>query len=252
MSWRLAEIYRHPVKSLGEEPLDEVRLEAGRPMPRDRGWAIAHGGTEWDPARPGWLHCRNFVTQRHVTALARPRTAWDEGRRLLSLSHPERPDLRIDPDGPDGAEALTAWIAPLADARQPGPYRLARLADGAFTDGEDCHLSVASTASRRALSEIAGQPLAPIRFRMNLWLDGLPPWTELGLVGREIAVGTARLRIVSRCARCRATTANPATGESDVPVPTLLRRHLGHTDFGLNAQVVGGATVRRGDTARLI
>jgi hypothetical protein len=36
-----------------------------------------------------------------------------------------------------------------------------------------------------------------------------------------------------------------------VPVPTLLRRHLGHMDFGINAQVVEGGTVRRGDAARL-
>jgi uncharacterized protein len=251
VSLALAEIYRHPVKSIGEEALDETRLEPGRPLAHDRAWAIAHGGADWDPERPAWAHCRNFVTQRHVTSLVRTRTAWDDGRRLLSLSHPDRPDLLVDPDAPEGAPALTAWIAPLAGARQPGPYRLARLAGGAFTDGEDCHVSIGSTASRRALAEIAGEPLEPIRFRMNLWLDGLPPWAELDMVGREIAIGPARLRIVSRCERCRATTANPRTGESDVPVPTLLRRHLGHMDFGLNAQVVERGTVRRGDTARL-
>jgi uncharacterized protein YcbX len=72
------------------------------------------------------------------------------------------------------------------------------------------------------------------------------------MAGREIAVGTARLRIVSRCERCQATTANPATGESDVPVPALLRRHFGHMDFGVNAQVIEGGTVRRGDPARLV
>lgn len=252
MSWRLAEIYRHPVKSLGEESLEEVRLEPGRPLPWDRVWAVAHAASEWDAERPGWLHCRNFVTQRHVTALARTRIGWDCRRRLLSLSHPDRPDLSVDPDAPDGAEALTGWIAPLAGARQPGPYRLARLAEGAFTDGEDCHVSIASTASRRALAGIAGQPLEPIRFRMNLWLEGPAPWVELDMVGREIAIGAARLRIVSRCERCRATTANSATGESDVAVPTLLRRHLGHMDFGVYAQVVEGGAVRRGDAARAL
>jgi uncharacterized protein len=250
MSWTLAEIYRHPVKSLGEEALDEATLETGRFLVHDRTWAIAHAGSDWDPEHPAWAHCRNFVTQRHVTALARTRTTWDDARGLLSLAHPDRPAIEVDPDAPDGARALTDWIAPLAGAHQPGPYRLARLADGAFTDGEECHVTIASTASRQALADIAGQPLEPIRFRMNLWLDGLPPWAELDLVGREIAIGPARLSIVSRCARCRATTANPQTGESDVPVPTLLRRHLGHMDFGVNAQVVEGGTVRRGDIAR--
>lgn len=251
-SWTLVEIYRHPVKSLGEEALDEVSLETGRPVPWDRAWAVAHGGAAWNPEHPGWLNCRNFVTQRHVTALARTRIFWDDSAHLVSISHPERPELVVDPDDPEGAEALTAWIMPLAEARQPGPYRLARLADGAFTDGEDCHVSIASTSSRRALAEIAGRELEPIRFRMNLWLEGLAPWAELDMVGRELAIGTARLRVVSRCERCRSTTANPTTGDSDVPVPALLRSHLGHMDFGVNAQVVEGGIVRRGDAALIL
>lgn len=252
MSPTLAEIYRHPVKSLGEEALDEVRLEPGRSLPWDRAWAIAHGASDWDAEHPQWLHCRNFVTQRHVTELAQSRMAWDDVARRLSLSHPDLPDLSIDPDAPGGAEALLDWIAPLARARQPGPYRLARLDDGAFTDGEDCHVSIASISSRQALAEIAGRPLEPIRFRMNLWLDGLAPWAELDMVGREIVIGEAQLTIVSRCERCRSTTANPQTGESDVPVPSLLRRHLGHLDFGVNAQVIAAGTIRRGDPARLV
>ncbi len=244
MSWRLAEIYRHPVKSLGEEPLDEVRLEPGRPLPYDRAWAVAHAGSDWDAERARMAALPATSSPSATSPRWRGRgPRWDCGRRLRLRSRTRTGrTFRSTPTNRAAPRPLTGWIAPLAEPRQPGPYRLARLAEGAFTDGEETATSRSPrTASRQALAEIAGQPLEPIRFRMNLWLDGPAPWGELDMVGREIAIGAARLRVVSRCERCRATTANPSTGESDVPVPTLLRRHLGHTDFGVNAQVVAAA-----------
>ena len=36
MTARLAHIFRHPVKSVGGEALDEVRLTEGQPLPGDR------------------------------------------------------------------------------------------------------------------------------------------------------------------------------------------------------------------------
>jgi uncharacterized protein YcbX len=143
-------------------------------------------------------------------------------------------------------------VAPLTDGTvRQGPFSVCAAPGIQFTDFEETHVSIASVPSRRALEELAGRPLEPIRFRMNLWLDGLEPWEDLDLVGREIEIGPARLRIIRRDARCNATAANPSTGARDVPVPALLKKTFGHTDFGIYAQVVRGGTVRRGDAARL-
>ena len=253
MTWQLAEIYRHPVKSLGEEPLDEVRLEIGRTLPWDRAWAVGHGGTRWDPERPEWAISGNFVNQTHVPRLAQIAVSFDEATGRLTLSHPDRLELTVSPGTPEGDAALTEWVAPLTDGSpRTGPFRICQAPGVAFTDFEETHVSIGSVASRRALEGLAGQRLEPIRFRMNLWLDGLAPWEDLELVGREIEIGEARLRIIRRDARCNATAANPATGERDVPVPALLRRTFGHIDFGIYAQVVAGGAVRRGDAARAL
>jgi uncharacterized protein YcbX len=251
MSWRLSEIYRHPVKSLGEEALDEVALSPGRPLPHDRAWAIGHARTGWAPGRSPWEVPGNWVDQTNCPRLAQIRVSFDEATGRLTLGHPDRPALVVRPGDPADDAALTDWVAPLAEGTvRAGPYHVCREAGVQFTDFPETHVSVASVSSRRALEEIAGSALEPIRFRMNLWLEGLEPWAELDLVGREIEVGAARLRIVRRDKRCAATTASPRTGERDVQVPALLRKTFGHMDFGVYAQVVAGGTVRRGDPAR--
>ncbi|HET7410399.1 MAG TPA: MOSC N-terminal beta barrel domain-containing protein [Paracoccaceae bacterium] len=251
MSCTLAEIYRHPVKSLGEEALDAVALTAGRPVPWDRVWAVAHGGAEWQGGR--WAPPATFVNQTHVPRLAQIGVAFDEAAGRLTLRHPDLPELAVTPGTTDGDAALTDWIAPLVEGTpRQGPFTVAWAESVQFTDFEETHVSIGSLSSRRALEEIAGQPLEPIRFRMNLWLEGLSPWEDLDLVGRDIEVGPARLRVIRRDARCNATTASPATGERDVPVVALLKKTFGHTDFGIYAQVVRGGTVRRGDAARIL
>lgn len=243
----LSAIYRHPVKGLGEQALGQVTLGAGEHMPWDRVWAIAHGGSEWNPQAPAWVRPRNFVNRNHVPAVAQVRTSYEEGAGMLTLSHPGRPDLSVVPDTTGGATALTDWIAPLAEGARPGPYRLCRLASGGLTDFAEAHIAIASRASLQTLEEAAGHPLAPARFRMNLWLDGLAPWQEFDWVGREIQIGPVRIRVDMRDPRCQATAANPQTGQRDVPVPDILRERFGHTEFGLYARVVAGGTLTLGD-----
>lgn len=250
----LTELYRHPVKSLGEEALDKVVLSPGAPMPHDRVWAIAHGETALSDGAKSWAAPRNFVNQTHVPRLVQTTCAFDDATGTLSLAHPDLPDLTVRPGSADGDAALTDWIAPLTDGTtRRGPFRICAVPGVAFTDFEETHISIASTASRSALGEIVGQPLAAIRFRMNLWVEGWEPWAEMAIEpGTEIAVGPARLQVIGRCERCNATTANPNTGRRDAQIPAELFKNFGHRDFGLYAQVVESGEIAPGARVRVL
>ena len=252
MTWTLGEIYRHPVKSLGEEALESVRLETGKPLPFDRAWAIAHGNTDWSETAPKWAVPGNFVNQTHVPKLAQIEASFNEATGMLTLRHPDRPFLRIQPGTEEGNAALTEWVAPMADQARPGPYRVCQAPGVAFTDFQETHVSIASTRTRGLLEQICGMNLDPIRFRMNLWLDGMDPWAEFDLVGHELEIGAVRLRVIGRCERCNATNASPDTGERDTNIPTILRRRYGHRDFGVYAQVLSGGELKLGDYARAV
>ena len=245
---RLDQICRHPIKSLGEEVIDRVRLTRGAHMPGDRVWAIAHGKSAFDPAAPGWAQSRNFVIQTLHPKLAQLTVALEEEApeaATVTLTHPDLGAIKVRPE--QDAAALTAWLTPIVDPRPaPPPYRVAR-APLPMTDFEDSHISIGSLASLRALEEMAGGPLARIRFRMNLWLDGLEPWAEQDWQGREIAVGGARLRITAPAKRCDALNANPNTGARDTDLPRLLHGAFRHMHFGVYAQVTESGDIAAGD-----
>ncbi len=243
---RLAAIYRHPVKSLGEEALDAIRLEAGRPMPWDRTWAVTHGSSEFNPAEPEWVASGNHVIQSYNPALAQVKCVFEEGTGVIALAHPALGEIWADPET-EGA-AICDWIAPLAGPSAPPPHRLIRLPGGqALHDFPDTHLSIGNLASLRELEEMAGRTLEHIRFRMNLWVDGFAPWEELGWSG--LALGPVRLRVTGRVKRCNATNADPATGTRTTDLTRLLHGRFGHMDFGVYAQVASGGDLRIGDEA---
>ena len=121
-----------------------------------------------------------------------------------------------------------------------------------MTDTDYASVSVKSLASLKALGAQMGVALDPRRFRGNIWLDGLAPWAEFDWVGREIAVGGARLRVVERVVRCNATKNNPETGTRDADTLGALESHYGHKDFEVYCEVVASGPVADGDLAGLV
>ena len=114
------------------------------------------------------------------------------GRRArVTLTHPRRAPLTVDPDDARGRRAADR----LGDAALPTPTARARPSwcarDRGMTDSDFPSISILNRASLAALGERLGKPLAMERFRGNVWLDGLEPFAEFDLVGRDLRLGEA-------------------------------------------------------------
>ena len=77
--------------------------------------------------------------------------------------------------------------------------------------------------------------------------EGLPAWQEFEWIGREITIGSARLRVTKRIDRCAATNVDPETGKRDLQIPRSLMTAFGHADCGVYLEVMSAGTVARAD-----
>jgi uncharacterized protein YcbX len=245
---RVTHLWRHPVKGHGVEPVAAVTLAAGATMPWDRVWAIAHKAARIAPASRAWSPCANFGRGAKSPELMAIRARVDEAAGRVTLTHPRQPPITVDPDAPGDAARLVAWVAPLSAEGRARPAFVVRAAVG-MTDSDYLSISILNRASLAALGDRLGRTLAMERFRGNLWLDGLAPFGEFDLVGREIRIGGATLRVRERITRCKATTVEPATGVSDADTLGALQAGWGHQDFGVYAEVAEGGRVAVGDAA---
>lgn len=244
----LSLLWRHPIKSHGRESLSRVSLEAGKTMPGDRVWAVAHEAAKADGSE--WAPCANFSRGSKAPQLMAIDAQYDETTGLVTLTHPSAGTLTFDPDG-DAATFLD-WVAPLMPKDRAQSAKILRVPGRGMTDSPYPSISLAGRASVDALSEKLGQPLDLRRFRINMWLDGLAPFEEMDWVGREVRIGDVRFTVAERITRCLATTANPDTGERDADTLGALSSGWGHKDLGVYLTVVEGGDIALGDPVELI
>ena len=235
-------LYRHPIKSHGREALDAVTLNAGQAMPYDRLWAVAHEAAR---AEPGvWAQCANFSRVSKAPQLMAITAALDTDSGVLTLRHPDRPDLAFDPD--TEADKLLAWVTPLVPQNRALPSHIMRLDGRGYTDSDFPSVTLCNLASHRAVETQMEQALSIHRWRGNIWFDSDAPWVEFDWIGRDLQLGDCVLRPTERTDRCLATTANPDTGHRDADTLKALE-HFGHQDFSVRCEVIKGGALQVGD-----
>jgi len=148
-----------------------------------------------------------------------------EGRRLdvtlpsgVSVSEEPRPSgtaYTCDYWGRDvPLDLLDGPHAELFSEHLGRPVRLAAAPPGGVVFSAPATLI--GTASLRDLAERAGHPTLPeeaARFRATLVVETEEPYVEDTWLGREIAVGDARLRVGPGVGRCALIDADPETGK---------------------------------------
>ena len=244
---RVEHIYRYPVKGLTAEALEEVALRAGECLPEDRRFALAQGDAPFDPAAPTWLQKRHFGCLMANARLALLHSAYDARSGQLLIRPPEGPPLLADTRTEAGQGEIADFVGGFLGEEVRGTLRFAEAPGHNFTDVATKAVSIIGLASLQALEQATGRRLDPLRFRANVYVSGGRPWAEFGLVGQEIQLGGARLRVFKRTVRCAATEVNPETGERDAKPPRDLREHFGHMDLGVYAEVIEGGTLALGD-----
>ncbi|MFD2172733.1 MOSC domain-containing protein [Rhodobacter lacus] len=251
MTGHLAHILRHPIKSIGYEEIRSAPLTRGRALPFDRVFALSHEGAKFAHPATEWAKKMNFVRGAAAPALMAVQ-AKTHADGTIELTHPDLWHLRLDPTRPEDQVKLIEWLRPLWPESRPAPRALERLEGQAFTDMEEPYISLLSMASLEALGQAAGASVSRHRFRGNLWVAGWEPWAERALIGRRLRIGTAVLEVAMPITRCRATCANPETGQEDFATLEWLDRLNGDTLFGLYATVIDGGEIARGDAVEVL
>ena len=244
---RVEHIYRYPVKGLTAEALEQVVLREGECLPHDRRFALAQGDAPFDPAAPAWLQKRHFACLMANAGLALLHSAFDARSGMLLIRPPDGPPLMADTRTETGRAEIAAFLTGALGPEARGTPTFVDAPDHNFTDVAAKAVSIIGMASLHALERVAGQQLDPLRFRANVYVSGGHPWAEFDLLGQEIQLGGARLRVFKRIVRCAATEVNPDTAERDAFPPKLLREHFGHADLGVYAEVIEGGRLALGD-----
>jgi len=245
---RITALYRYPVKGLSPEALEEVALKAGETFPWDRAYAIENGGGRFDPEHPKYLPKISFLMLMRDERLAALATEFDPATETLTISRAGRQVARGQLSTPLGRRLIEQFMAGYLKDSLRGAPKVVHAGGHSFSDVAAKCVHIVNLASVRELERAVGRPLHPLRFRANIYIDGLAPWEEFRWLDRDLASGDVRLAVFARTQRCEATNVDPVTAERNTAVPAALQRLLGHTDLGIYAKVTAGGLLMVGAT----
>jgi len=248
MTAKVQSIYRYPVKGLSPEKLHSGRLEPGETLAADRRYAIENGPSGFDPAAPSYLPKSRFLMLMRNERLARLDARYDDATHILVIRDEGRELARGDLATREGRLAIEAFFGRFMPAELRGLPKVLRAEGHSFSDVSAKVVSIINLASVAAIEALVGVPVHPLRFRANLYVEGWPAWHEFDLVGAEIAIGKARLKVTKRIRRCAAINVDPDAGVRDLEIPATLVRTFDHADCGIYARVIEGGDIAPGDT----
>ncbi len=248
---KLAQIWRFPIKSVAAERLSHTVLSAQELLPFDRKWALAHAKSGFEMSAPSWKGKGHFINGYKFPILQSIRTQFDDQEQVIELSHPNLRSMKVDLENESDREALVEWVFQLIDDTSMKPCQLVRL-DSGLGDQSEPLISINSMASLKDLKEKSEREIEVERWRGNLWLQDLPAWEELDMIGKKIQIGDAKLQVVEEIVRCKMPMANPITGVHDLDVLKELKTHYDHINFGVFAKVLSGGEIYEGSSIEVI
>ena len=275
---RVASLHRYPVKSMGGECLERVRITP-RGVEGDRAAALVDGTTgrvvsakrprTWGAvyslkARLGQESGEPSIEVRFedgTTLSSRPRMARERLEARLSDLFGRPVAFATEP--PEAATCEYHWPDMAGLVQEGRTYRDEitewQLPRGTFFDSSSLHLL--STASLERLSELApASDFHATRFRPNVVLAtsaGARGFLDNEWIGRELQIGDAgpsgdgvRLRVTKACMRCVMVTLPVEGLPKD---PGVLRAAFDHNEgnVGVKCEVAAPGTATVGDTVRL-
>jgi uncharacterized protein len=200
----------YPVKSMQGQFVDSAKLGfAG--LAHDREYAFLR---EEDTTGLPWLSARRC-----------PRLL-GHAARVENLGERHAAVVVRTPHGDEFDIREGRLVAELADMAGE-PLRLVQLWRRAY-DSAGAEVSVITTQSIQAISDIARRPLEAARFRANVVVEAAAdaPFREDKWVGSSVAVGDgsdpARLRITRKDPRCRIVSLDPHTGDEDARIHKII------------------------------
>jgi len=246
----LGAIMRYPVKGLRGVEMASATIDAHHMLADDRRYVLATSKSLGQGGLDGWARKSNFLQLVNTPKLAELGIEYDGATTTLAISRNGRTICKGNLENAMGRTVIEDFLSAFLKNDIAGSPKIMSVPDTHFGDKEAPYISLLNRDSIKDFGDrIASQHVDPMRFRGNFLVDGLPTWSELEWAENQtIIIGDVSFRMIHPITRCKATSINPETAQSDINVPLLLRKGMNHLLMGVYLEATSSGTLKAGDS----
>ncbi|PKR53082.1 MOSC domain-containing protein [Thalassospira marina] len=246
----LGAIMRYPVKGLRGVEMDAATIDASAMIKDDRRYVLASSASVGQGGLDGWARKSNFLQLVNTPKLAELGIEYNDETTTLAILRNGRTICKGNLEDAMGRTVIEDFLTAFLKNDIAGSPKIMSVPGTHFGDMEQPYIALLNRESIRDFGDrIASQHVDPMRFRGNFLVDGLPAWSELEWAeDQKITIGDVSFRMIHPITRCKATTINPDTAQSDINVPLLLRKGMNHLFMGVYLEATSAGTIKPGDS----
>lgn len=245
-------IIRYPVKGFNGIELEEAALVKGKAIEFDRAFALALHGTKFDENSPRYLRKNHFLMLLKNKELAEFELKSEDGQNIILCDLQGTELLTADLCNEDDAMDFAAFIHDYLDDDRIDMPKLVHANNHMFSDIEEQYISIINLNSIRDFEKKTGLSIDFERFRGNIILEDMDPWTEFDLIGKRFLLGDVEFEAMEKIGRCGATHVNVKTAERDMNILKSLNEVYGHTNMGIYVDVKCNGLLKCGAVAKIL
>lgn len=248
----ISALYRYPMKGLNGEALSTVTVDPKSCFPYDRAYAIENGPIPFNPKAPKPLPKINFLMLMRDERLALLESKFDEETKTLTIMRKGRQVAKGCLSTNIGRNMLEQFFAAFMSKELKGAPRILHAQNHHFTDKPGRYVHIINENSVKALSQLANEEIDPLRFRANIHLSGLEPWSEKKWQDKNLIINDVEIKIIEETIRCAAINVDPKTAKRGKSLPSILSQHFGQGNFGVYGEIIKGGTIAQQDKVSIV
>tara|TARA_B100001123_G_C15228653_1_gene994200 strand:+ start:735 stop:1502 length:768 start_codon:yes stop_codon:yes gene_type:complete len=90
------------------------------------------------------------------------------------------------------------------------------------------------------------------RFRGNIYINDIEPWSEFAWLDREIKINDCAFKVLSKIPRCSATNLPFNSDKADINLPNKLNEIYGHINMGVYLKPLNSGTININDKIKIL
>ena len=247
-----------PVKSLSFQSINSCQIKKNLGMPNDRIFAFSRG-VDTKKAKiieknPKERKLNNFLTLKNSPVLNKYNFSYDENKLTLISNGEEI--ISISADDQNEKSLLSKKLFELENTLA-NPIILLKnteypLYDTTHSNKVFNSISLININSIKDFENKIGEDIEFLRFRGNLYIDGISAWEERNWINKTIKINNTLFKVEKNIPRCVAINLKPKTEDNSLNLLNSLKKTYNHFDMGVYLTALDDGNINVGDHVELI
>lgn len=232
----IEKLYFSPVKSLSFSSSPELEVKKNVGIVNDRIFAftrIISRSLAYDYEQNKKKRNLNFfLTLKNSPFLNKYNFVYKDNKKELTLLLKKKIIMKISTNN-NNYKLIEKELANRENIINYKPYLLSNIKYPFFDTMPHNSISLINMSSIKDFSKKINFKINHERFRGNIYIKNLKPWSEFDWIDKKIMINNCLFKVLAKISRCSATNLPYDSEIMDINLPKTLRKIYGHINMGI-------------------